>query len=124
MPITASKSTVPASQSANRRGPSSGVHTRKTTKRRKGNLQLTADTRRRHEQARARAAAAGTTEILPPGTSLRCLRDAAERLGISVWTLRREIYAGRIAHHLIGRKPLVSDAELDRIIAESLIPAA
>ncbi len=39
-----------------------------------------------------------------------------------MWTVRRWAYAGKIASHKFGAKLMISDAEVEHIIAESERP--
>ncbi|TCK75876.1 helix-turn-helix domain-containing protein [Acidipila rosea] len=50
------------------------------------------------------------------------VQQGAERLNVSVWTLRSWAYAGRIASHKFGSRLMISRQELDRIIRESERP--
>lgn len=54
---------------------------------------------------------------------LLSLRDAAKRLGLSIWTLRAWAERGRIATVKLGSRVLVRDAEIQRVIAEGTRPA-
>lgn len=56
------------------------------------------------------------TDILYP------VKDAAQRLGISVWTLRKLAYLGDIASVKLGVKLLIPESELVRLIQEGLRP--
>ncbi len=58
------------------------------------------------------------------GRTLHPLKDAARRLGMTVWGLRAWVYAGKIASHKIGSKVCISEDEIERIIAESERPAS
>jgi excisionase family DNA binding protein len=53
---------------------------------------------------------------------LLTIQEAADSLGISVWTLRGWAYAGRISSHKLGKRLMVSQKELDRILAETERP--
>jgi excisionase family DNA binding protein len=53
---------------------------------------------------------------------LLTIQDAAHLLGLSVWTLRGWAYAGRISSHKLGKRLMVSQGELDRIVAETERP--
>lgn len=55
-------------------------------------------------------------EILQP------VREAARRLGISVWTLRKKAYRGDIASVKIGVKLLIPESEIERLIQEGMRP--
>jgi excisionase family DNA binding protein len=46
------------------------------------------------------------------------IKDAAGRLGISVWTLRRKVYDGGVVSVKIGTKLLIPESEMDRIVRE------
>ena len=47
---------------------------------------------------------------------------AAQRLGLSHWTLRAWAGKGRIGSHKLGRRLLFSPSELDRIVREGERP--
>lgn len=51
------------------------------------------------------------------------LPDAADRLGLSVWTLRDWIQNGKIASNKLGRRRLIPVSEIERLIKESHVPA-
>jgi excisionase family DNA binding protein len=55
-------------------------------------------------------------EILQP------VKEAARRLGISIWTLRKKAYAGDVASVKIGVKLLIPESEIERLIREGLRP--
>lgn len=57
------------------------------------------------------------------GRTLHPLKEAARRLGLTVWGLRAWVYSGKIASHKIGSKVCISEDEIARIIAESERPA-
>ena len=46
------------------------------------------------------------------------IKEAAGTLGISHWTLREYVRAGKVPHVRIGRRVLVEPAELERMVAE------
>lgn len=48
--------------------------------------------------------------------------DAAERLGVSVWTLRSWCYKGRCSSYKIGSRLMLDEGEVERIISESERP--
>jgi excisionase family DNA binding protein len=56
------------------------------------------------------------TEALSP------VKGAAQRLGISVWTLRRKVYQGEVASVKIGAKLLVPESEIVRLVREGTRP--
>ncbi len=56
------------------------------------------------------------TEILFP------VNQAAQQLGISVWTLRKKIYKGELGSVKIGAKLLISESEMNRLIQEGTRP--
>jgi excisionase family DNA binding protein len=56
------------------------------------------------------------------GDSLNPVKKAAERLGISVWTLRKKAYGGEVASAKIGAKLLIPESEIERMISEGLRP--
>ncbi len=45
--------------------------------------------------------------------NLQPVKDAARRLGISVWTLRKKAYGGEVASVKIGAKLLIPESEID-----------
>jgi excisionase family DNA binding protein len=53
---------------------------------------------------------------------LLTIQEAAQTLNLSVWTLRSWAYAGRISSHKLGKRLMVSQEELDRILAETERP--
>ncbi len=50
------------------------------------------------------------------------VKDAAARLGISVWTLRKKAYEGEIDSIKIGAKLLIPESEIARLIQEGMRP--
>ena len=54
---------------------------------------------------------------------LKTFEHAAERLDLSHWTLRKWAQFGKITTHKIGGRRLVPVSEIDRLIAESKVPA-
>jgi excisionase family DNA binding protein len=46
------------------------------------------------------------------------LKEAAQTLGLSIWTLKRYVSDGRLACVRIGRRVLVEPGELARLVAE------
>jgi excisionase family DNA binding protein len=54
--------------------------------------------------------------------ALHPVKDAARRLGISVWTMRKKAYDGDIASVKIGVKLLIPESELERMIREGMRP--
>ena len=54
--------------------------------------------------------------------NLHPVKDAARRLGISVWTLRKKAYEGEVASVKIGAKLLIPESEIERLIREGLRP--
>jgi len=54
--------------------------------------------------------------------NLQPVKSAAQRLGISVWTLRKKAYDGDVASVKIGVKLLIPESEIERIIREGLRP--
>jgi excisionase family DNA binding protein len=53
---------------------------------------------------------------------LQPVKDAARRLGISIWTLRKKAYEGDVASVKIGVKLLIPESEITRIIEEGMRP--
>lgn len=51
------------------------------------------------------------------------LDEAARRLDVSIWTVRKWAAAGKIATVKLGTRVLVSAAEMDRIVATGTRPA-
>jgi excisionase family DNA binding protein len=50
------------------------------------------------------------------------IKRAAQRLGISIWTLRKKVYEGDIDSIKIGVKLLIPGSEIDRLIREGTRP--
>jgi excisionase family DNA binding protein len=50
------------------------------------------------------------------------VKTAAEILGVSIWTIRMWAYSGKICSHKLGKRLMVSTAEIDRIVTESVRP--
>lgn len=50
---------------------------------------------------------------------LRSIEESARRLGISAWTVRAYVRAGKLHPVRIGRRILLSEPELQRFIEES-----
>jgi excisionase family DNA binding protein len=55
-------------------------------------------------------------EVLQP------VKDAAKRLGISIWTLRKKAYEGDVASVKIGAKLLIPESEIEQIIRDGMRP--
>ena len=53
---------------------------------------------------------------------LHPVKDAARRLGISVWTLRKKAYERDVASVKIGVKLLIPESELTRLVDEGMRP--
>jgi excisionase family DNA binding protein len=51
------------------------------------------------------------------------VREAADELGLSVYTVRAWIASRRLAHLRLGRAVRVSAEEIRRVIEQSTIPA-
>jgi excisionase family DNA binding protein len=49
--------------------------------------------------------------------------EAAHRLGVSPWTIRYWIQLGKIGSNKLGSRRLVPVSEIERLIAESRVPA-
>ena len=49
---------------------------------------------------------------------LKSVEEAAGLLGISPWTVRRDIRDGKLRPVRLGRRVLVEEAELERFVAE------
>jgi excisionase family DNA binding protein len=49
------------------------------------------------------------------------VEDAAQRLGISVWTVYRWARAGRLTSGRLGRRRLFDVEDLDRLVADSRV---
>jgi excisionase family DNA binding protein len=56
------------------------------------------------------------TETLQP------IKLAAQRLGISIWTLRKKAYEGDVASVKLGAKLLIPESEIERLIREGTRP--
>lgn len=50
--------------------------------------------------------------------ALKSVEEAAGLLGISKWTVRKDIREGRLTPVRLGRRVLLEEAELERFIAE------
>jgi excisionase family DNA binding protein len=50
------------------------------------------------------------------------VKDGAQQLGISVWTLRKKAYEGDVASVKIGAKLLIPESEIDRLIRDGMRP--
>jgi excisionase family DNA binding protein len=50
------------------------------------------------------------------------IKEAARRLGISIWTARKKVYGGEITSVKIGAKLLIPESEIDRLIQEGTRP--
>lgn len=48
------------------------------------------------------------------------LQDVADRLGVSVWTIRRWVQIGKVSSVRLGRRRLISETEIQRLIADGL----
>ena len=55
-------------------------------------------------------------------TRLLSIEAAAELLSISKWTVRSYVRAGKLRPVRIGRRVLLAETELERLIAESQDP--
>jgi excisionase family DNA binding protein len=55
-------------------------------------------------------------------TALKSIDEAAGLLGISPWTVRAWIRDGRLRPVRLGRRVLLSESELERLVNESLEP--
>jgi excisionase family DNA binding protein len=55
--------------------------------------------------------------------ALKSVDEAAGLLGISPWTVRAWIREGRLRPVRLGRRVLLSEAELERLVTESQEPA-
>jgi len=56
------------------------------------------------------------------GEVLQPVRDAAERLGISIWTLRKKAYRRDVASVKIGKNLLIPASGIERLIHEGMRP--
>jgi excisionase family DNA binding protein len=56
--------------------------------------------------------------------TLLSIRKAAEKLGgLSEWTIRRWIYQGKLGSVKLGARRMISESEINRVIASSTEPA-
>jgi excisionase family DNA binding protein len=55
---------------------------------------------------------------------LRSVEQAGELLGISPWTVRNYIKTGKLKPVRLGRRVLLTEGELERLVAESQQPEA
>lgn len=53
---------------------------------------------------------------------LLAIPEVAQLLGLSTHTIRAWVQKGRIEHHKLGRRVLISPAALERILAETERP--
>jgi excisionase family DNA binding protein len=54
--------------------------------------------------------------------TLHPVKQAAQQLGVSIWTLRKKAYVGDIASVKIGTKLLIPESEIERLIREGTRP--
>jgi excisionase family DNA binding protein len=59
----------------------------------------------------------------PPSERLRTVAEAADELGLSVYTVRAWIASRRIAHVRLGRTIRITAGEIRRIIEAGTVPA-
>ena len=52
------------------------------------------------------------------------LKVAAERLGVSQFTVRRRVKEGGVRGVRLGRRLLISESEIERVIREGCVPAS
>ena len=65
-----------------------------------------------------------TVTELKPENRLNDLETTAQRLAVSIWTVRRWCQTGRLTSVKLGTRRLITEAELQRAIAEGLRDAA
>lgn len=53
--------------------------------------------------------------------ALKSVKQAAELLGISYWTVRSYIREGKLKAVRLGRRVLVEESELEQFVAESRV---
>ncbi len=58
-----------------------------------------------------------------PAPALLPVKIFAQRLGLSVWTVRQYAYRGRVASVKLGTRLLIPEPELARLISENMRPA-
>ena len=56
------------------------------------------------------------TPILPPEKAVYSSQEAAAVLGVSYRTVKREIRAGRLAIHKVGRRTIIRRDDLERVL--------
>lgn len=78
---------------------------------------------RRVASARSPRPRADTSPTRPPSERLRTVAEAADELGLSVYTIRSWIASRRMAHIRLGRTIRISSAELRRLVEASTVPA-
>ncbi len=61
--------------------------------------------------------------VRPAGSRPRTVKEAAEALNLSEFTIRAWIASRRLGCTKLGRAVRVTDAEIDRVMAEGTIPA-
>jgi excisionase family DNA binding protein len=54
---------------------------------------------------------------------LRTIAHAADRTGLSHWTLRKWAQFGKITTHKLGGRRLIAESEIKRLIEQSRQPA-
>lgn len=84
---------------------------------------VTSRTQAKIERERQIAAATGKGDA-PAGRTLVPLKKAAVRLGLSEWGLRYWVRNGKVAHHRVGTRVMISDAEIERVIRSTEVTAA
>jgi excisionase family DNA binding protein len=55
-------------------------------------------------------------------TQLLTVQAAADVIGLSVWTLRAWAYAGKVSSVKLGKRLLIPQSELDRLVSENTRP--
>ena len=91
-----------------------------------GNEKRDASVDRWHERLTSRRpsrAALDVRQSRPPTERPRTVAEAADELGLSVYTIRAWIANRRIAHIRLGRAIRIPAAELRRIIEAGTVPA-
>jgi excisionase family DNA binding protein len=73
--------------------------------------------------SREHATAAGEHVVRRPAERPRTVAEAADELGLSIYTVRSWIASRRLAHLRLGRAIRVPAEELRRVIEASTVPA-
>ena len=59
-----------------------------------------------------------TDHLLSPDKASYSIQEAAAVLGVSARTVKREIHAGRLAMHKVGRRTIIRRDDLERLLGD------